>query len=799
MKLSKFSFLPTLFVYIFFGCADERDAYYDTPDWVKPPIYDVLKSKNKFTMYLECVDRTLYSVPLKSSGLYTVFAPNDDAFRLYLTENNFSSIAEIPDSTVNKIIGYSIVYNKFVFDRLSDVLNAGWDTASCIKKRTAYYESLHNETYKGKSIWVLDKSTFSVGDNNYKYVPLYLSRVFERYKSRSQAEEDFSILYTTNYSGQNIQNANILQKDMLAQNGVAFEIDRVLEPLPNIENLLNSPDYSMFKELLNAKGSTRENYFINYTISKTAGDYYKQALPDKNIDEVYLKKYIGLAFSPNAERYETTTQIEKDGFTLFAPSNQAVLNFYNDKLKDYFPNGIATLSNEALSYFINAQMISTIVFPNDYKNSINSQGEFLNGKGVAGSAFDKNNYKKIAPASNGVFYGSDQYIKSRFFETVYTEILFNTSYSLLRNAFQKYFLGTLDEELMKCELNGYTQENYTILLPSDELFKNDGFAWSWLSNSSEYGFTHLNSSSSLGNFDVAARMQRLVKSHIFRRIKNSEVNCALTEFKTDATFESAYGGYSYAVNEFGDMIRYKDGKIQMIGNADDNQWVTATPYKTFMNGQVFKIDKLLQYSPRNTYPTSAQGYKSNDLWTYILNMSTSIQNVNVALFKNYMNACLKGDASNELAGLSVDANYTIFMPTNAAINRAIANGDLPTLTNVTADVSARQKATAFILYHIVKGKIFVDDGLPCIMPNKERITEEVWPTAYKDVVNNTYLAIRKDGNRNLIVSTQVLATGKNLSQTVKTTSVTRGVKRSNYFGPKAVLHEISDYLIYKKP
>ena len=98
----------------------------------------------------------------------------------------------------------------------------------------------------------------------------------------------------------------------------------------------------------------------------------------------------------------------------------------------------------------------------------------------------------------------------------------------------------------------------------------------------------------------------------------------------------------------------------------------------------------------------------------------------------------------------------------------------------------------------------MDDGLPYIMPNKEVLTEEVWPTILKDVIDNTYLSIRKDASGNMIVSTKSLATGKNLSASVKTASLTRWsknptIQHSNYFGSKAVFHEINDYFVYTKP
>lgn len=50
---------------------------------------------------------------------------------------------------------------------------------------------------------------------------------------------------------------------------------------------------------------------------------------------------------------------------------------------------------------------------------------------------------------------------------------------------------------------------------------------------------------------------------------------------------------------------------------------------------------------------------------------------------------------------------TIFMPSDAVIAKAIANGHLPQLDDVKNDPAKREIATRFVLYHIVKGKQFI--------------------------------------------------------------------------------------------
>jgi uncharacterized surface protein with fasciclin (FAS1) repeats len=741
----------------------------------------------------------LYATTLKSSGLSTVFAPNDDAFTKYL---NGKSVSDLSDTLVNQIVAYSIIRNTYTYDHLSDVLYGGWDTLSSIRKRTAYYEPIYQMNYQGNNVWIYDMPGVSVSigtvvEQNYKYVPLYLSKVFEKGRTTSQASSDYSMFYTTPYTGSNVQSASVVTKDMTAQNGVVHEVDQVLEPLPNLEKMLNDPDYSEFKSLINMRGATGDPFFVTYQFNDVLTKAFSTAMPDKNINSVYLKYYTGLPFTLSGERYGVSTrEAEQGGFTMFAPNNAAVEKFYNDKLKTYYPGGILTVPVEVLYYFINAQMINDLVWPGDFKGSMNSLGEFFNGKGARGAEFNKNKYTKMAPASNGLFYGSSDYIKSRYFETVYTEILLNPAYSLLNTAFANYYATTLKEELLRCELNGYTQENYTVLLPSDNLLKADGFSWAWISGAT-YDFLNSNSGSTLGSFVASDRMKRLVRSHIFKRLRNDNVNCAITSFTTDPSFATAYGGYSYAVNDYGDMIRYKDGKIQMLGNYDENDWVTATLSKTFINGQVFTIDKMLQYSPRNTAATEPLKYTSQPLLKYLQAMA--LTNSNISTFVNYLKLCMGSSDPTvfDLSGISADMTLTFFMPNNAAMTRAVKNGDLPAYSLISGgNTAAIQKATKFILYHIVNGKEYVDDGLTYIMPNKEVITEEVVPTLLKDIVDNTYLAISKDASGKLNVSTIAQSTGRNLSTSIKSATVTR--IRSNYFGAKAVLHEINDYFIYNK-
>lgn len=778
--LSKIFLLLTI-GFFFVQCSSDKDEYYDEPSWSKPPLYEVLQKEGRFSTYLQCVDRTLHSSTLHGSGLFTCFAPNDDAFKTFLSTKGYSSIDDIPQSVVDQIVAYSLVYNSYSFDRLSDILYGGWDTLQSIKKRTPYYETVRREFNGTDSIWVVDYNSeskfFDETKANSKYLPFYMSRYFN---SRTQPlkAEDYNTFYpSSQYTGRNVQSASVLQSDIVACNGVAHEVNDVLLPLPNLEKMIEKDNYSMFKNLIQSKSPTGSYNYISYLTSQYITQYFQSIYPSKNIDMVYVKYYNGLQVKLNLESYGINDkEAETNGFTVFAPDNSAVQKFFDEKLKDYYTS-IDKVPVDILRYFINAQMIGEMVWPGTYKGMMNAQGDYLNGSGASGAEFDRSRYYDIHPASNGFMYGSNDYIKSHYFETVFAEILLNPQYSLLNNAFSKYFESSLMEELMRSSLNGYSTVDYIILLPSNELLTNDGFTWQWIT--SVYGFAHSNS------LVVAdTRMQRLIKSHVYKRIHNSEIDTRLANF--DGNPNSGYDGYGYAINAEGDMIRFKNGKIQMLGNYDENNWVTATFKKSFNNGAVYTIDKLLQYSRNTTLPSATEGWLEQPMLTYIQKAAAS--NPNISIYKDYMTELLT--QTTFPFALSNSSSYTILMPNNESMQAAINAHLLPTIAETRASIQNLQKAITFVRYHIIPSKIYLNDDYNRILLSSGATqVYDVAATLHKVLITSTYLRVEKNDN-NLVFQTQ------NKGSVNRTAKVVKGVTHSNIFGAKAVLHEIENYLEY---
>ena len=104
IKTKIYSMLMLCLLLIVSGCNNDKEEYFAEPSWLEPPIYTVLQEKGRFTKYLQCIDSTLYASVLKGAGLYTVFAPNDDAFATYLSTHGYNSVADIPYPEIEKIV-----------------------------------------------------------------------------------------------------------------------------------------------------------------------------------------------------------------------------------------------------------------------------------------------------------------------------------------------------------------------------------------------------------------------------------------------------------------------------------------------------------------------------------------------------------------------------------------------------------------------------------------------------------------------------------------------------------------------
>lgn len=835
---------------MFTQCSKEFDTYYDRPAYLENPIYQELKALGNFSLYLQAVDRTLHAQVLKGAGLYTCFAPNDATFQLWLDEKNYASIADIPQKEVEDLVSYSLVYNKYTAENLgSALISKVWTPGTAYKYKTTFYPMLERDVWNGDSIWVVDANvqgnvSYNAKTNivqNNKYLPVLTANYFNA-SSPSLSPQDYLTFFPgsvwcgtdPNNALANVGPASIIGGQHLAENGVFYEINKVIPLIPTISDYLeadtlNSDFWALVNYQLPDNGMM---YFKNYLEVAAISDQYKLIFPDRNIDKVYIRTYSGMGVDPVAERYNgegaSPDVTQEGGNTIFVPTNAALQDYFSRKVLKYYPSGLSQVPMPVITTFMNAQVTASLVWPSYFYMEKNTTGEYLAGSAGTSMTLEDFGVTEKLMASNGIIYKTSQVIKSRWFESVYTEIFTNPNYSFLNLAFNLYYTGAMgmQEELMKCTLNGYENERHTVILYDDALLKADGFVFNQITNI----FNH----PTLGDANGATRLRRLINNGIFLGYRdtiagNVYKGADLTPAVLAGTGLGSYDNWQFRVTNNGEMVRFKQNTMQMVGDVDEStstvtSQIVLTPVEETTNGHVFKANRLMKYS-RTTTTTVDSMYADRSLWYYL--QLARKENPDVKSFVDLVEKMMKSTTSEDLLGVKASNFYTVLMPNNTAMNAAKNAGLYPSIIDPETDPKGTDKALRFVQSHFLVGRVFPDDNIPIIYPFSrlsDDPTQQVCPTlltitsdrlglvnektqvvAYKYYagIGTTY-SLRffgkdiKVGNNVKVQGNPAFSLGPNSHLTVSRSRITSRadykVTRSNRMACKAVLHEVNTYL-----
>jgi len=217
------------------------DDYYGRPDTLEQPVYQILNAKGNFKHYLAVVDKGGYKNTLSAAGYWTVFAPHDSAFQAYFAANSLSGVEALDSAKCRSLVTYSLVYNAFKEERLPDYQsNTGWLENNAFRRRTANYTGIYDGTNTaGSPIKVISSNRNNTGtffyvdaDNNNKHLPYFMSGFFT---SKSLTATDYNYFYpATTYTGFNVADAQVTQKDIPAENGIIYVVNREITALPNM-------------------------------------------------------------------------------------------------------------------------------------------------------------------------------------------------------------------------------------------------------------------------------------------------------------------------------------------------------------------------------------------------------------------------------------------------------------------------------------------------------------------------------------------------------------------------------------
>lgn len=638
----------------------EWDAYYGRPSSLAPPIYQELQARGNFSHLLSAIDKAGYSKTLSKGGYWTMFAPNDDAFEKFFKENGIKGDEGIDSTMAQKIVRYALVYNAYRKEQLIDEqASGGADTSMAFKRKTAYYNFVYTENGR-KLIAANRNGSFDPDDNNNKYIPYFLGAFFS---AQHLSATDYNFFYpNTPYSGFNVAGAQVVNADIPAENGIIDEVDKVILPLPSLEDYLAShPEYSEFKRLLDKLVNYQSNAAIterNYALTGSA-------------DSVYVKLYDaggvnGLAFSPNNENFFlSSTDAQADGWSMVIPTNDALIPYEKDILVHYGTFDAAPPS--VLISLLNAHLWQTTIWPSRFSITPNSEQEL--------PTFNLTDITDSKVCSNGFFYGSNKVQQANVFRTIYGKAFLDPAYSLMTRA--------LDADIKFSIIN--PKGHYTMFMMSNKVLNDYGYSYD--DDHSEWNYQAPGGTVE-GGAGALSRITRILQTSVLVTQNNELDNLS---------------GEGIAETWAGEYIRFKNNTIWAGGNADAGTVVHVDSVSKSVNGIVYYVDGLLTFS-------------ENTLGYHIEQLANSNPD-SFGSFYNYLSHTALWNADTKtILGIEPGAFYTVFIPTNAAIVEAVKDGLLPgDMTSGTPDFEPgdnenQQKVVQFINYHILDKNTVVPDG-----------------------------------------------------------------------------------------
>jgi uncharacterized surface protein with fasciclin (FAS1) repeats len=250
--------LLLLFSLLAVGCSKGYKEYFNEENTKGGFIYDRLKSNPEFSSFSKALERANIVQFLSQGGLYTVFAPTNEAFSKFLSNNGYSSIEAIPLDRLYNILSYHIVSNMWY-----------------------YYD-------------------FQVRYSQFKQ-KLFLTR------NKKFVEVDVS---TPNVLKVNGVTAVASLTNIDADNGVIHAIPEVLVPLPNLE------------ETIQADADLRNSTFFKLmqVVKDSAFDRFNSYDRDRDgrFDSIFYKTYSLLNnVSTTREYRDNSTPSSQGGDPLF--------------------------------------------------------------------------------------------------------------------------------------------------------------------------------------------------------------------------------------------------------------------------------------------------------------------------------------------------------------------------------------------------------------------------------------------------------------------------------------------------
>jgi uncharacterized surface protein with fasciclin (FAS1) repeats len=437
MTRLKTPFVLAIIVALFvMSCRDDlQDSKYERPDWLAGKVYSQILEYPELSTFAQCLELTGYDTIINVSGSYTVFAPSNEAFNSWFSQNpNYGKVEDIPKDKLDELVKYHILQNAWSKQQLRSLDVFGWiDTLDLNNnKPRGFKRETLLRTDNRKFGWtqtgerntlrpvIVDTANANmqrrVITDSRKYAPVFFSQYLSIY---DLTPNDYQFYFDRSFEGSPnlyFANAKITSDEIFSENGFVYIIDQVVDPLKNAYQILEdgteNVSYQEFLDLV--------NHFPSFSFNESETNKQPGAQQGLEVDSLFDLTFPELTFNITNERTKAPAGVAglpsnvtyRYHHGMVAPTDQA----FNELIDTYIriPNGWGSLDgapDNIKRIIANTHLSVNPVYPSDF-----SEG-FYNGE-LDLIKLDLAEIVHKEFGSNSTFIGINEAIVPRAFSSV---------------------------------------------------------------------------------------------------------------------------------------------------------------------------------------------------------------------------------------------------------------------------------------------------------------------------------------------------------------------------------------------
>lgn len=726
-----------LFLLTFFISSCQDDYIYDDeePEWLGDNIYSLLKERGNFTVTVRLIEDLDYDEVLSRTGSKTLFVATDSAYIKFFTNNSWGvkKYEDLSEGQKKLLLNFSMINNAYTLQKFANYYYGGnliEGTAMRQETNLSPIDSIpfeNGDKLPTSPVWnyYRSKGIHLLKDNTQKPIVYFTNDFITKYGITGG---DFSMLTngkTRVTTDVYLFDNKVIERDIRCKNGYVHVLDGVMVPPTNMAQYIHD-NYStnIFSKLLDR--------FCVPLYDKTNTELYKTLHPGFS-DSIFVKRYYAslggitrlidskheesgviaknlLGYDPGWNSFRTGA-LEADMAAMFVPNDEAMNSYFNGGvgaiLKERFHEW-DSVPDAIILPFIKRHMRSSMVesVPSKFSKMVDTENYRLP---VEGGHIDKS-----YTAVNGEVYVTNQVYPPVDYISVYSPVLLSSNSKIMNwaiNISQTSVDGTLFA-FYKLYLNSLVSK-YALFIPTDEYMakyidpisyaqSSSGVLKYWYNNTSNavnatiYAYDKTNDivGDSIGVITTSTflqnRLWELLDSHI-----------VIGDIETGADYFITKGNDIIKISGSGASLSVQGG-----GDIQRNTQCNVTKVFTQYNGKTYFIDKPIQSSLRSVYENLYSRAEFSEFFNLLIGVPES-----------YLSQIFAQQGIDYRIKFFNAYRYTVYVPTNEALQKAVSDGVIKTWTQIDAITDDTERAlqtdktVRFLKYHFQDNSVFIGQAV----------------------------------------------------------------------------------------